>query len=76
MSDRVAMIQGGNIVQIGAPSVFHAPTNRFVADFVGKMSFVGGEIVSFEDDGMLRAIGRRRICPDRFCRCGTGGTPA
>lgn len=54
MSDRVAIMQGGNIVQIGAPSsLYHAPATRFVADFVGKMSFVGGEIVSFEDDGML-----------------------
>lgn len=54
MSDRVAIMQGGNIVQIGAPSsLYHAPATRFVADFVGKMSFVEGEVVSFEDDGML-----------------------
>ncbi|WP_143150076.1 ABC transporter ATP-binding protein, partial [Agrobacterium pusense] len=54
MSDRVAIMQGGNIVQIGAPSsLYHAPATRFVADFVGKMSFVDGEVVSFEDNGML-----------------------
>jgi len=64
MSDRVAIMQGGNIVQIGAPSsLYHAPATRFVADFVGKMSFVGGEIVSFEDDGMLV-----RLADDVFVR--------
>lgn len=52
MSDRVAIMQGGNIVQIGAPSsLYHAPATRFVADFVGKMSFVGGEIVSLKTTG-------------------------
>ena len=36
VGDRVAVMQGGRIVQIDTPErVFHAPTNRFVAAFMG-----------------------------------------
>jgi len=41
MSDRVIVMEGGRIVQAGAPKeLYRYPVNRFVADFVGRASFI------------------------------------
>jgi len=41
MSDRVIVMDQGRIVQIGTPQdLYRRPASRFVADFVGKVSFV------------------------------------
>ncbi|MFM1861657.1 MAG: hypothetical protein RLZ26_179 [Pseudomonadota bacterium] len=48
MSDRICIMRGGRIVQIGAPAdLYDRPRNRYVADFVGKSNFV---------DGVLREV--------------------
>ncbi|WP_101296140.1 ABC transporter ATP-binding protein [Halegenticoccus soli] len=39
MSDRVVILEGGNLQQVGTPAeVFNKPANRFVADFIGSPS--------------------------------------
>jgi putative spermidine/putrescine transport system ATP-binding protein len=39
MSDRMAVMQGGKIVQVGrASEIYHSPANRFVANFVGPIN--------------------------------------
>ena len=44
ISDRIAVMEGGRIQQIGTPlEIYHHPANRFVADFVGLANFVEGE---------------------------------
>jgi len=41
MSDRVIVMNGGKIQQVGTPrELYRSPTNRFVADFVGRASFI------------------------------------
>jgi len=41
VSDRVIVMNGGKIAQIGSPKeLYHRPINRFVADFVGKVGFL------------------------------------
>lgn len=51
MSDRVAVMAGGNLVQIGSPQdLYERPRDGFVADFIGKMNFVAGHIVGVEAD--------------------------
>ena len=46
ISDRVAIMESGNIVQIGSPEeIYEKPANRFVADFIGTMNFISGEVV-------------------------------
>ena len=41
MSDRLAIMRAGRIVQVGSPSdVYHAPQSRFVADFLGDANFL------------------------------------
>jgi spermidine/putrescine transport system ATP-binding protein len=45
MSDRIAVMSGGNILQIGAPrEIYSAPTSRFVADFIGETNFIEAEV--------------------------------
>jgi spermidine/putrescine ABC transporter ATP-binding subunit len=45
MSDRIVVMNSGRIEQIGDPaSIYNEPQTRFVADFVGKISFVPGLI--------------------------------
>jgi ABC-type Fe3+/spermidine/putrescine transport system ATPase subunit len=41
MSDRVIVMDGGRIQQVGTPKeLYRRPVNRFVADFVGRASFI------------------------------------
>jgi spermidine/putrescine ABC transporter ATP-binding subunit len=43
MSDRVAVMDGGRLVQAGTPvELYEAPATAFVADFIGKMNFLAG----------------------------------
>ena len=40
MSDRVAVMNGGRIEQVGAPAeIYERPVTRFVAEFIGRMNF-------------------------------------
>jgi ABC-type Fe3+/spermidine/putrescine transport system ATPase subunit len=41
MSDRVAVMNGGKIEQLGAPQeIYDTPATRFVADFIGETNFI------------------------------------
>jgi len=41
IGDRIAVIRAGRIEQVGSPvDVFHRPTNRFVAGFMGEARFL------------------------------------
>ena len=43
MSDRVAVMQGGRILQVGTPrEVYEQPQRRFVAEFMGHSNFLEG----------------------------------
>ena len=43
MSDRVAVIRSGIAQQVGSPmEIYQNPANQFIADFVGKISFLKG----------------------------------
>lgn len=53
MSDRVCIMNDGRIVQIGTPrDLYDRPTDRYVADFVGRSNFFDGVIVG-GTDGVL-----------------------
>ena len=45
MADRIAVLDGGRIVQVGSPrELYEYPSSRFVAGFIGKMNFFPGEL--------------------------------
>ena len=46
MSDRVAVMNQGEIKQFGSPwEVYASPADRFVAEFVGQMNFLEGTVL-------------------------------
>jgi len=51
ISDRIVVMDSGNVVQIGtAQEIYKKPANRFVADFIGTMNFMSGEVVQVLKD--------------------------
>lgn len=53
MSDRVAVMDNGNIMGIGTPDeLYHSPMNKFVASFIGNpsMNFTVGNVVSVTEE--------------------------
>lgn len=47
MSDRIAVMNEGRIMQIGSPhDIYERPNNTFVADFIGETNFLSGVINS------------------------------
>lgn len=59
MSDRIAVLNHGQLMQLGRPKeLYYNPANAFVADFLGEMNFVPGEVVGFvRDEYQIRAGG-------------------
>jgi iron(III) transport system ATP-binding protein len=50
MSDRVVVMHDGVVAQVGAPEdVYHRPANLFVADFVGSINLIRGQVVRVSD---------------------------
>ena len=80
LSDRIAVIDAGRIVQVGAPEeIFHRPTSAFVAGFMGADNAID---VTQRDDGTLVAAGggpgarvRAHFRSDS-ARLETGSTPS
>jgi spermidine/putrescine transport system ATP-binding protein len=47
MSDRIAVMQAGRILQLGTPEeIYNAPVDRFVADFIGETNFLTLSVAS------------------------------
>jgi ABC-type Fe3+/spermidine/putrescine transport system ATPase subunit len=63
MSDRIAVMNGGVIVQLGTPEdIYERPQSRFVAQFVGHTNLFDGKVtkiegtrVTVDSEGMLLA---------------------
>ncbi|MEE4607017.1 MAG: ABC transporter ATP-binding protein [Desulfobacteraceae bacterium] len=50
MSDRIAVMNAGRILQIGTPrQIYNHPRERFVADFIGSTNFLSAEVLSTAD---------------------------
>jgi len=51
MSDRVAVMRNGLILQVGDPSeIYDRPAKRFVADFIGDINILRAKLVSKQGD--------------------------
>ena len=62
MSDRVAVMHAGRVVQIGTPvEIYQRPASRFVADFIGLSNFLSGKVVAVQGDSAIIQTGGLRI---------------
>lgn len=50
ISDRIAIMESGKIVQVGTPEeTYLNPNSKFVADFIGKSNILDGDFAAEED---------------------------
>ncbi|MDP3898926.1 MAG: ABC transporter ATP-binding protein, partial [Mesorhizobium sp.] len=76
MSDRVAVMSAGKILQVGTPrQIYDQPAERFVADFIGETNFLNGAVEP-ADGGKVRVTlpsGTRILAgvPEGFVADGT-----
>ena len=70
MSDRIAVMQGGRVEQLGTPEdVYARPRTPFVAQFVGDTNFLTGRVVASAPDGI-------QVRLDRLDRVVAASSPA
>jgi iron(III) transport system ATP-binding protein len=73
ISDRIAVMDAGDVVQLGtAEDIYKNPANRFVADFIGTMNFMPGEVVEASPK-KDRIYVRTEFCKKLLC-CWSGET--
>ena len=54
ISDRVIVMNGGRIEQIGSPEdIYNRPVSRFAADFVGSANMIEGHVKTVNPDGTM-----------------------
>ena len=63
LSDRIAIMAGGNILQVGtAKDIYHHPKDLYCANFLGKMTqlsertYIRPEHIEISDDGNFKGI--------------------
>ncbi|HRV92865.1 MAG TPA: ABC transporter ATP-binding protein [Anaerolineae bacterium] len=50
MSDRIAVMDHGHVLQVGAPTdIYEQPNSRFVADFIGETNFLPCKVTGREN---------------------------
>jgi len=64
MADRMAILKDGKLLQAGAPEeIYEAPADRFVANFIGIMNFLDGEV---DGSGAFAVDGSRHPLAVRY----------
>jgi spermidine/putrescine transport system ATP-binding protein len=57
MSDRIAVMSQGKVLQTGAPiEIYERPNCRFVADFIGESNFLNGTVLSIFGDKAISFV--------------------
>ena len=65
MGDRVAVMQMGEVAQIGRPrEVYTRPSSRFVADFIGEINLIPGDVTHAQDTVIQTELGPIRGITD------------
>ena len=68
MSDRIAVMEGGRIIQVGSPeAIYERPGTRFVASFIGHTNLLDASVVGVRPDGLVVAD-----CSGTRLECRTG----
>jgi ABC-type Fe3+/spermidine/putrescine transport system ATPase subunit len=62
MSDRIAVMQDGNIEQVGTPAeLYRQPANVFVASFLGESNILTGRVTQVGNGGARVALSEQQI---------------
>jgi putative spermidine/putrescine transport system ATP-binding protein len=71
MSDRIAILRGGRLVQLGRPAeLYERPATTFVADFLGKSNFIAAIVEGIHADHFTYRLGEAH-----FAQVGDGVLP-
>jgi spermidine/putrescine transport system ATP-binding protein len=72
MSDRIAVMRDGHILQVGSPrEIYDNPNCRFVADFIGEANLIPGDLLGRSSSITVT------VRPERISiRSGPNGKPA
>jgi iron(III) transport system ATP-binding protein len=66
IADRVAIMNRGNLVQMGTPrELYHQPADHFVAEFVGLSNIVPVEVVEMKADRAIVRVFGQTLCSRR-----------
>jgi len=62
LSNRIAVMNGGSILQIGSPEeVMNRPANEFVASFVGVETILAGKVIKKDEGTFIASVSGREI---------------
>ena len=62
MSDRIAVMDGGRVVQVGSPQgIYEMPASRFVADFIGSSNVLSGRVVEVGETAVVQLAGGEHV---------------
>lgn len=76
MSDRIAIMEGGHVHQVGCPSeIYENPVNRFVADFIGETNLVEAVADRCDSDAVTCVVDERLTLRARMTRGVSRGVP-
>ncbi len=72
ISDRIAVMSGGRVMQVGPPEeIYLRPANRFVADFIGRGTFLEGRVLETDHELVIElesGLGTVKGVPSRSDR--------
>ena len=72
MSDRIAVMKGGHVHQIGTPDeIYSSPATAFVASFIGEMNFLHGRLLPGGRRRRRAEVGGQPLCARPGPRWGT-----
>ena len=59
MSDRIAVMDLGKLVQVAPPSIiYEQPNSKYVADFIGDINIIEGKVVS-QNGSLIEVVGTK-----------------
>ena len=62
LSDRIVVMEGGRVHQVGTPlEIYAQPANRFVADFIGRVNFLEGQVRAIAPDSLTIDVRGRSL---------------
>jgi spermidine/putrescine transport system ATP-binding protein len=57
MSDRIAVMSHGKVLQVGAPvEIYERPNCKFVADFIGDTNFLEGQVSQVDKNNVIVSV--------------------